>query len=219
MPKALVLGGYGLIGAACMNALHKAGFEVTGVGRSATSAARFLQYAWKHLDVTELTPHQWRTLLEDCKVVVNASGALQDNATDNLQTLHIDVVRCLAEAATINQARIIQISAAGVSLNTDIPFFRTKAEGDAILQNSKANHVILRPTLVLGPEAYGGSSLLRALAAMPAVMPRVFEYRPVQTVALQDVAEAVVRATGEDIPSGTVADLTEAGIRTLTRLH
>ncbi|MBO9408682.1 SDR family oxidoreductase [Shimia sp. R9_1] len=210
MPKALVLGGYGLIGAACMDALHKAGFEVTGVGRSATAAARFPQYAWKYLDVTELTPHQWRALLEDFKVVVNASGALQDSAKDNLQALHVDVLCHLAEAATETRTRIIQISAAGVSLSADTAFFRTKAEGDAILASSASDHVILRPTLVLGQEAYGGSALLRALAAMPTVMPRVFKHSPVQTVALEDVAAAVVRATREDIPSGTVADLTEA---------
>lgn len=44
MPTALVLGGYGLIGAACMAALTEAGFDVTGVGRSANATARFPQY-------------------------------------------------------------------------------------------------------------------------------------------------------------------------------
>jgi uncharacterized protein YbjT (DUF2867 family) len=191
-----------------MNALHKAGFEVTGIGRSTTAAARFPQYAWKHLDITEMTAIHWHALLEGIDVVVNASGALQDNAKDNLHALHVDVLRHLAEAAI--QTRIIQISAAGVSLSAETAFFRTKAEGDAILASSTADHVILRPTLVLGQDAYGGSALLRALAAIPTVMPRVFVHSPVQTVALEDVAAAVVRATREDIPSGTIADLTEA---------
>ncbi|MEC7964111.1 MAG: NAD-dependent epimerase/dehydratase family protein, partial [Pseudomonadota bacterium] len=41
-PRALVLGGYGLIGAAAMRALMEAGFDVTGIGRSETSARRVL---------------------------------------------------------------------------------------------------------------------------------------------------------------------------------
>lgn len=209
MPNALVLGGYDLIGSACMTALQNAGFDVTGVGRSATAASRLPQFRWKHLDVTTLTAPQWHALLEGFEIVVNTSGALQDSAKDSLQALHIDVLRHLAAAAAATQTRVIQISAAGVSTTANTAFFRTKAEGDALLASSQADHVILRPTLVLGPDAYGGSALLRALAAMPAVMPRVFEHSQVQTVALQDVATAVVRATRKDIPSGTIAELSE----------
>ncbi len=209
MPTALVLGGYGLIGAACMVALTEAGYDVTGVGRNVKAAARFPQYRWKHLDLTSLHADQWAALLQDTDVVVNASGALQDGARDSLSQIHVDVVRHLATAAAQTKTRVIQISAAGVSPKADTAFFRTKAEGDALLTNSQADHVILRPTLVLGREAYGGSALLRALAALPAVLPRVFEDSPIQTVALADVAHAVALACDPKVPSGTIADITE----------
>ncbi|MBE1292571.1 MAG: NAD(P)H-binding protein [Rhodobacteraceae bacterium] len=209
MPTALVLGGYGLIGAACMAALTEAGYDVNGVGRCPKAAARFPQYRWKHLDLTSLRADQWTALLQDTDVVVNATGALQDGARDTLSRIHIDVVRHLASAAAQTQTRVIQISAAGVSPNADTAFFRTKAEGDALLTSSQADHVILRPTLVLGREAYGGSALLRALAALPAVLPRVFEDNHIQTVALADVAHAVALACDPKVPSGTIADITE----------
>ena len=209
MPTALVLGGYGLVGAACMAALTESGYDVTGVGRCAIAAARFPQYPWKHLDLTSLRADQWTALLQDTDVVVNATGALQDGACDPLSRIHIDVLRHLASAAAQTQTRVIQISAAGVSPNADTAFFRTKAEGDALLSSSQADHVILRPTLVLGREAYGGSALLRALAALPAILPRVFDDSHIQTVALSDVAHAVALTCDPKVPSGTIADITE----------
>lgn len=146
--------------------------------------------------------------MQNVDVVVNASGALQDGVRDSLSQIHVDVVRHLAQAAQ-TQTRVIQISAAGVSADADTAFFRTKAKGDGLLSNSPANHVILRPTLVLGREAYGASALLRALAAMPAVVPRVFERSQIQTVSLADVAHAVSLACDPKVPSGTIADITE----------
>jgi len=208
MPTALVLGGYGLIGAACMAALTEAGYDVTCVGRCPKAAARFPQYRWKHLDLTSLRADQWNAMLQDTDVVVNDSGALQDGARDSLTQIHIDVVRHLASAAAQTQTRVIQISAAGVSSEADTAFFRTKSEGDALLTSSQADHVILRPTLVLGREAYGGSALLRSLAALPAILPRVFEDSLIQTVALTDVAHAVALACDPKVPSGTIADIT-----------
>ncbi len=209
MPTALVLGGYGLIGAACMAALTEAGYDATGVGRNPKAAARFPQHLWKHRDLTSLRADQWAALLQDTDVVVNATGALQDGARDSLSRIHVDVVQHLASAAAHTRTRVIQISAAGVSPNADTAFFRTKAEGDALLSSSQADHVILRPTLVLGREAYGGSALLRALAALPAVLPRVFDDSHIQTVALADVAHAVALACDPKVPSGTIADITE----------
>ena len=69
--------------------------------------------------------------------------------------------------------------------------------------------VILRPTLVIARDAYGGTALLRAAAALPLVGPRLFTDARVQTVAVDDVAAAVVAASRGLIAAGTVADLTE----------
>jgi hypothetical protein len=69
--------------------------------------------------------------------------------------------------------------------------------------------VILRPALVIAPEAWGGTALLRAGAAVPVVALRVFPAAPIQTVSVFDVAEAVARAAAGEIAPRTLADLTE----------
>lgn len=210
MRKAVVLGGYGLIGSACMRALAEAGFAVTGVGRSRAAAlASDPQGDWVIRDIPGIQPAEWRALLEGADVVVNASGALQDGARDDLEAIHVTALSRLAEGAEGLPLRIIQISAAGVSAAASTEFFRSKARGDAVLMARARDWVILRPVLVIAPDAYGGTALLRGAAGLPLVLPRVLPGAMVQTVHVDDLTAAVVAAARGEVPSGLIADLTE----------
>lgn len=216
MSKAVVLGAYGLIGSACCRALLAAGFSVTAVGRSKAAASRALpDVDWIFLDLASMTPAAWRPLLADADVVVNAAGALQDGARDSLRGIHETAVASMVAALPASPCRLVHISAAGVSQNAPTEFLRSKARGDAAVMASGLDWVILRPTLVFGPQAYGGTALLRASAAVPLVQLRVFPEAPVQTVWVEDVARAVVDAAQRRISAGTVAELTEPASRTL----
>ncbi|MEE4382000.1 MAG: SDR family oxidoreductase [Pseudomonadales bacterium] len=216
MPKAVVLGAYGLIGSACCRALQAAGFSVTAVGRSKAAASRSLpDVDWIFLDLAATSPETWTPLLAGADVVVNAAGALQDGARDSLRGIHEAAVASLVAGLGGASCRLVQISAAGVSADAPTEFLRSKARGDASVMASGLDWVILRPTLVLGSQAYGGTALLRASAAVPLVQLCVFADAPVQTVWVGDVARAVVDAAQRRIPAGTVADLTEPASRTL----
>ncbi|MCJ9697242.1 SDR family oxidoreductase, partial [Rhizobium sp. PRIMUS64] len=75
--------------------------------------------------------------------------------------------------------------------------------------------------LVLGRNAHGGSALLRALAAFPLVLPLVHAESPVETLSVDDVAEAVSRAVSGGLPSKDI-DLAANEVLTLAdlvRLH
>ncbi|MFV0294694.1 MAG: SDR family oxidoreductase, partial [Hyphomicrobiaceae bacterium] len=206
-------------GSACMKALAEAGFEVTGIGRSRRSAmALDPSGRWIIRDLPTITVADWRDLLSGADVIVNASGALQDGGQDDLEAIHVTAISRLVEAAAEMALRIIQISAAGVSDHASTAFFRTKARGDAIISNAAQDWVILRPTLVLSHDAYGGTALLRAAAALPLVLPRIMPGTLVQTMYVGDVAKAVVAAAKGDVPTGTIADLTETDARSFPEL-
>lgn len=193
-----------------MRALTAAGFTVTGIGRSLSAAmASDAAAAWLIRDIPSIDEQEWRRLIAGVDVVVNASGALQDGARDDLQAIHVTAIAQLVAAARGMPVRIVQISAAGASPEASTAFFRTKAAGDAILSAGAADWVILRPTLVLAREAYGGTALLRAAACLPLVQPRVLPNAEVQTVHIDYVAAAVVAAAKGAVPSGTIADMTE----------
>lgn len=214
MPKAVVLGGYGLIGAACCRSLLARGFEVTAVGRSRAAAAQGdPRLIWEFRDIAATAVSDWRQILAGADVVVNASGALQDGARDSLAAIHDRAIGALVAALAGSATRFVQISAAGVSATAPTEFMRSKARGDARLIASALDWVILRPTLVISADAYGGTALLRAAAAMPGAFLRVFPQASVQTVWIGDVAEAVALAAEGRIPARTIADLTEAPSR------
>ncbi|MBD3770723.1 MAG: SDR family oxidoreductase [Rhodobacterales bacterium] len=200
--KILVLGGYGLIGLAITKALIAAGHEVTGLGRSLAKGRAAVPAAnWIARDLSRMTnTEDWADVLAGMDVVVNAAGVLQDGMNDRVMAVQRDAVRALAAACKPAGVRqIVQISAPGVSESSDTVFYRSKAEGDAAVKASGVNWVIFRPGLVLSPQAYGGTSLLRQLAAVPLVQPVMMADADIRTVHVQDVATAVVRAVEEGL--------------------
>jgi uncharacterized protein YbjT (DUF2867 family) len=64
--------------------------------------------------------------------------------------------------------------------------------------------------LVLAPAAYGGTALLRGLAAFPFIVPAAYPTSIVQVVSVEDVAAAVARALAVDAPLRVSIDLVHA---------
>jgi len=208
--QVLVLGAYGLIGAAVCRELRAAGLRVTGAGRNAQSAARVLPgIPFRYVDLARTTQADWHDLLQGITHVVNCAGALQDSPHDNLEALQHHAPATLGNAAALLGIRVVQISAVGAREDAATPFMASKARGDAALLRSGADVVVLRPGLVLGQAAYGGSLLLRMLAAVPLVQPLAMAHTPIQSTALADVTQAVLRAVTGEVPGGTTFDLVE----------
>ncbi len=210
--RAVVLGGNGFIGSACVRALLEAGYSVTALGRSVKGDISALPgVLWQQVDIGKLSVQDWRHLLDGADVVVNAAGALQDGARDNLEAIHVDAVVRLVTAMQGGTARLIQISAAGVCEDAPSWFMRSKWLGDQAVTGSQLRWWVLRPVLVFGSQAHGGTALLRASAAMPGVGLIAFADAPVQTIHVDDVARAVVQCARGEIAPAAVVDLTEPG--------
>jgi len=210
--RVLVLGGYGLIGLPTVLKLIEAGHYVTGIGRSVDAASFSVPAArWLAQDISHLkTPKDWFDLLAGFDAVVNCSGALQDSSRDDLQALQSDAMKALFEACRIvGIRRVVQVSAAGVSPDAGTAFFRTKADADAALMGSDLEWVILRPGLVISPAAYGGTALLRGLASFPYLVPIVSGTKPIQTVSVDDVADAILASVEGKVPARRSYDLVE----------
>ncbi|MGR3368380.1 MAG: SDR family oxidoreductase [Sagittula sp.] len=215
----LILGAYGLIGTEVCRTLHARGHRVIASGRSAASAAQALpMLPFRKADLSRMEASGWAALLDGVEVVVNCAGALQDGPGDDLEMLHHHAVAALGKAAAARGVRVVQVSAAGVRADHPTVFFASKARGDAALLASGADAVILRPGLVIGQSAYGGTMLLRMLAAVPLVQPQALPDTPIQTVSLADLAEAVAIAATGDLPAGHTFDLVEEQTHSLAEV-
>lgn len=222
--KILVLGAYGLIGAGICRSLLALGFDVSGLGRSRETARRVLpKLNWLFHDLSNLGEEaDWIPLIEKFDVVINSAGALQDSANDDLASVHTRSISALAKACAGNRIGLIQISAVGAHLDAATHFMRSKAQGDEAIRQSGADYWILRPGMVIAPSAYGGSLLLRQLAAFPVIRPVAMADAQIQTVSIEDVSAVVLMVLAGEIPEGSELDLVEDhsnSLRDVIRMH
>lgn len=216
--RVLVLGAYGLIGHEISRVLIAEGHTVTGLARSAeTGRALLPQATWIGADLADMTaPTAWQPVLTDIDAVVNAAGALQTGGRDNVRAVQQEAMGALYAACAAAGIRIVvQISAPGIAPDAATEFMRTKAVADAALRETDLDWVILRPGVVISHTAYGGTALLRMLAAFPVVQPMVLADARMQTVYVGDVAEAVLLSLQDRSLARQTFDLVEPEVHSL----
>jgi uncharacterized protein YbjT (DUF2867 family) len=192
--RVLVTGASGLIGSALVARLVAEGHGVVAVARHTARPARSQPAAhWVALDMAAATgPEHWLPHLAGIDAVVNCAGVLQDGPGDSTRGVHVAGTGALfAACRQAGVRRVVQISAIGVDRGTPSAFSRTKLEGDRALMRHDLDWVILRPSVVLGPAAYGGSALFRGLAALP-WLPVMPDTGPLQVVQLDEVVAAIL---------------------------
>lgn len=206
----LVLGASGLIGRFVTDDLRGRGFRVVGVARSLspvqTMSALDIELPILSLDATALT-----RLLSDhaVDVVVNCLGVLQDGPGSNTSAVHRDFVARLLQAigGSGRAIRLVHISIPGTAETDRTAFATTKREAERLITASGIPHAILRPGFVVAPSAYGGSAMLRALAAFPLDLPAKEMATPFQPVAVEDISATIAWLAARDIDDASVIAL------------
>lgn len=192
----LVTGAYGFIGAHIVGALIAANHDVVCAVRGARADSRFPGLATIACDMArDIHVDDWLPRLSDIDAVVNCAGILRERGNDTFAAVHEHAPLALFRACQqIGVRRVIQISAIGDADDGD--FIASKHRGDAALATMNLDWLILRPSLVYSASgSYGGTSLLRAMAALPGVLPVPGAGdQQVQPIAAEDVGAAVVAA-------------------------
>ena len=206
--RILIVGGTGFIGSALNARLSAEGHECVTVARHATAKR---QAGHVQVDLSQTNADDWKAIVKGFDAVINAAGALRGQDMEGLHVSGSGALYAACEAEGIR--RVILFSAIGTNRDTPSVFSRTKREGEAILTSRDLDWVILRPSVVIGRPAYGGSALLRGLASLPflPVMPGTAAIQPVH---LDDVVETAAFFLRPEAPSRVALDL--AGPRAMT---
>ncbi len=207
--RVLIIGATGLIGSAVCARLHASGHDVIAAVRSLGVPARRLPAAgYVTVDLRlAAKPDFWLPHLTNIDAVVNCAGVLQDSPRDSTQRVHVEGPNALFQACTrAGVRRVVHLSAIGLDRETPTEFSRTKLAGDGLLMALDLDWVILRPSVVVGRAAYGGSALFRGLAALP-VLPIFPGTGLLQIVQLDDVTKTVELMIAPNAPSRFVLEL------------
>jgi len=208
--RVLVTGAYGFIGSHIVAALIAAGHDVVCAVRGARVDSRFPGLQAIACDMSRDTSFDtWLPRLANIDAVVNCAGILRETRDDRFQTVHVDAPVALYEACVVAEVRrVIQISALGSE--DDGEFIASKHRGDERLAALPIDAIILRPSVVYSAHgSYGGTSLLRAMAALPGVIavPDAAMKPCVQPIAAEDVALAVVAALSQPVSGTEILEL------------
>lgn len=198
----LVLGASGLIGRFVTDDLRLRGFGVVGVARRLSPSQR-LGAADLELPVMAMDAASLARLIREreADVVVNCLGVLQDGPGSDVRAVHRDFVERLLAAIRDSgrPIRLVHISIPGAAGDDRTAFSTSKREAERLIAASGIPHAILRPGFVVAPAAYGGSAMLRSLAAFPLELPADESATPFQPVAVEDMAATIAWLAGRDI--------------------
>lgn len=205
--RILILGATGFIGSAIRARLAAEGHRIVGLARRAR-AADASGVDWRELDIARATDSaDWLPLLNGIDAVINCAGVLQDSPRDSTHGVHVAGMAALYRACEQAGVRkVIHLSAVGVDREAPTEFSQSKRAGDEMLTARDLDWVILRPSVVIGRAAYGGSALLRALASLP-LLPSLPLAGQLQPVYLDDVVDTVVFFLKPQSPSRRAIEL------------
>ncbi|QPF85030.1 SDR family oxidoreductase [Bradyrhizobium genosp. L] len=207
----VVLGASGLIGRTLTDDLRGRGFHVIGIARQFSLAQKVSAFDLE-LPVMSMDAAALAQLLRarSADVVVNCLGVLQDGPGSDTSAVHRDFVARLIEAIRGSEraVRLVQISIPGAANEDRTAFSTTKREAERLIAASGIAHAILRPGFVVAPSVYGGSAMLRALAALPVGLPADEAATPFQPVAVEDIAATIASLAERDITDESVHAVT-----------
>ncbi|HEY3516296.1 MAG TPA: SDR family oxidoreductase [Gammaproteobacteria bacterium] len=206
LPKrVLLLGASGLIGSAVLARFGAERVPVRAIARRFAPKPTSDKDEWRALDLTMLVEvADWLPHLQGIDVVVNCAGVLQG---EEAQAVHVASARALyAACERAGVRRVVHLSAIGVERTAISEYSATKRAGEEALMATALEWVVLRPSVVVGRAAYGGSALFRGLAALPVV----FEFPdagPLQIVQLDELVATIVSLSRHGAPARIALDV------------
>jgi uncharacterized protein YbjT (DUF2867 family) len=206
-----VFGGSGFLGRYVVQALARAGCRIKVAVRRPDLALHLQplgsigQIALIQANVRD--DQSVSEALRGADAAVNLVGILQPKGRQNFRAIHVEGAERIAKAARERGARaLVHVSAIGASRLSNSAYARTKGEGEARVQTIFPEAVILRPSLIFGPED-NFFNRFAALGRFAPVMPVIGGKTRMQPVYAGDVGEAVKAALGGRAGKGVIYEL------------
>ena len=207
-----VFGGSGFLGRHAVRALVKRGYRVRVAVRR-PDLAGFLQPLGTVGQIQAVQanlryPDSVAAAIKGADAVINLVGILQEGGRQTFTAVQANGARAVAQAcAALGVSRLVQISAIGANAQSKSRYGSSKAEGEAAVQSLVPDAVVLRPSIMFGPEDTffnRFASLARMLPVLPLIGGGKTKFQP---VFVGDVAEAIACAVEGKVAGGRIYEL------------
>jgi uncharacterized protein YbjT (DUF2867 family) len=218
-----VFGGSGFVGRYVVRALARRGYRVRAAVRRPDLAGHLQPLgAVGQIHAVQANVRNRQSIeraLVGAAAVVNLVGILHETGRQRFDTVQAAGAGAVAEAAAVaGIGRMVQMSAIGADPDSPSHYARSKAIGERLVLEAIPQAVILRPSIVFGPEDdffNRFAAMARLSPALPLIGGGHTRYQPVYVA---DVAEAAARAVEGEARPGAVYELGGPDIRTFREL-
>lgn len=193
-----IIGGSGFVGRHIVRALARRGYRIRVACRRPDLAGH-LQPLGNTGQIMAVQanvryPASLAAACEGAYAVINLTGVLHSAGAQSFDAVHVFGAEASAKAARGARARLfIQMSAIGADANSRSGYARSKAEGEARARANFPGAIVLRPSIVFGPEDSffnRFAELARFSPFLPLIGGGATRFQPVFA---GDVGEAVAR--------------------------
>ncbi len=207
-----VFGGSGFVGRHVVRALARRGYRIRVAVRRPDLAGHLqpLGTVGQIHAVQANLRHRWSVdrAVEGADAVVNLVGILAEGGRQTFDAVQSFGARAVAEASRgAGAGRLVQASAIGASGGSKSRYARSKAAGEAAVLETVPSAVIVRPSIVFGPEDEffnRFAEMARLSPALPLIGGGRTRFQP---VFVGDVAEAIARAVDGSVAGGRIYEL------------
>ncbi len=213
-----IFGGGGFIGHYVAQALLGAGYRVRIAERHPKNAWRIKSYGnlgqVQFMAADILRPDTVAAAVDGADVVINLVGIL----AGKFDAVHVQGAAHVAKAAAAaHVGALIQLSAIGADVASASAYGRSKGEGEAAVRAAFPAAIILRPSIVFGPED-NFVNRFAAMAKLP-VLPVLRGAAKFQPLFAGDIGHAVVAALGDADHAGKTFELGGPEVLSMRQLN
>jgi NADH dehydrogenase len=217
-----IFGGSGFIGAQTVRALAKKGYRIRVAVRQPGRGYRLRMLGdVGQVEVVQANlrnPDSVKRALVGAQACVNLVGVLRESGRQGFMSLHEMGARTVAQAAKAAGVTVfVQMSALGADADSESKYARTKAAGEAAARAAFPKAVIVRPSVVFGPEDHLFNKFAQ-LALLSPVLPLPGADTKMQPVFVGDVAAAIAKAVSDPSLAGSTLELGGPAVMTLREI-
>jgi len=214
--RILLTGSTGFVGSNLLPALLEARHEVVVlVRREVKLPPGVLTVKGDVLDVNSL-----KKAVKGCQAVIHLVGIIREfpSRSGTFRRLHVGATESVIQVCKEEGVSLmLHMSALGARPDSAAEYHKTKFAAEELVRNSGLDHIIFRPSLILGPGSQFLMDMRRFMSFRVVGMMGGGGYR-LQPVAVQDVVQAFVQALKRAELRGETWDLCGPRVYTLREL-